>query len=74
MINLNTITVITRDGFWSSDSRTFRRDKVKRIKRGAMMDNGAASQCCLEEDMVEVELDNGEIVVGREYPTWAEGE
>lgn len=66
----DTITVITRDGFWSSYSRTFRRDKIKHIGRTP---GGCTSACCPRGDYIEVELDNGEIVTGREYPTWAIG-
>jgi hypothetical protein len=68
MIN-DTITLVTREGFWSSDTRTFRRDRVKEIYRREI-DGGLTSQVCPRGDYVEVELDTGEIVRGREDPNW----
>jgi hypothetical protein len=64
MIN-DTITLITRRGFWSNDYRTFNRNKVKSIRQHENQyycSSGGSSY-----PLTYVELESGEIIVGVEH-------
>ncbi|MHA2068555.1 MAG: hypothetical protein ACXABY_29690 [Candidatus Thorarchaeota archaeon] len=61
------ITIVTRDGFWSSDTRTFRRSDVK-VTQPFDDEFVSCSACCPRGRMTQVELDTGEIIIGPEYP------
>lgn len=59
------ITLITRRGFFSQDTRTFRRDKVKVLEH-TQVDGGTTSAFSPMGDYYKIETPNGEIVEGRE--------